>query len=364
MNKKKVLIFIKVPPPNTGATYMNLCVRDSAMLRDNYNIEILEISYSKTVKDLGGKSIRKLYVFLMTMIRLLNILLVKKPELIYFQISPLGIAFLRDLFYVSLIKIFNKRILFHLHGKGIRRLSERNSFYKFLYRFCFKNENVICLSELLVYDIELVYSGRPYILNNCIKSDNTLNISVSIQKPPTLAFISNFHESKGVYDFVKVVGLLSKKFPKIKGIMIGNEGRVTFDKLKYYINKHNVNENIELLGPVYGRRKFDILLSSDVLVHPTYNDSWGLVILEAMMCSLPIVSTIEGSIPIMVKDNFNGFLLNKGDVTSMAQRIDEIVSNPELKNRLGRNSIKLFNQQFTYESFENNLVDILKSILN
>ena len=109
------------------------------------------------------------FKFLNIFSNLLNELWNRPTEFVYFQLSPNGVAFLRDLLFVTVIKLFGVRIMFHMHGKGIKH---KMNLTKLLYKFCFLNEYVICLSPLLTDDIEDVFRGKPFIVSNGIPDEN------------------------------------------------------------------------------------------------------------------------------------------------------------------------------------------------
>ena len=74
-------------------------------------------------------------------------------------------------------------------------------------------------------------------------------------------------------------------------------------KLNQKINDLNLQEYVTYLGKKYGDYKYEIFQSSDIFVFPTFyhNECFPLVLLEAMMFGLPVISTSEGGIPDIVK---------------------------------------------------------------
>jgi glycosyltransferase involved in cell wall biosynthesis len=153
------------------------------------------------------------------------------------------------------------KIVFHLHGKGIAKAS-KYKFLKLLYKFTFKNQNIISLSELLTFDVEPVYNSTPFIINNgipeveIIKEGN--NIS-SAESNFTVIFLSNLIESKGIFDYLEVLSHLSKHNPTIRGIIVGNEGNVSKEKLLSEISNMGLINFVRYVGPKYGDDIFYIL---------------------------------------------------------------------------------------------------------
>ena len=83
-------------------------------------------------------------------------------------------------------------------------------------------------------------------------------------------------------------------------------------------------------------------LAADVLVLPTREDIWGLVINEALAFGLPVITTdmcIAGT--ELVKDGVNGYLIHAEDEKSLADRLDAILSDSDLCRRMGENSLEI-----------------------
>jgi hypothetical protein len=115
--KNKILLFLKLPPPLTGATIMNSYVSNSKTIANNFNNRLIPISFKDRIEDVRVLSIRKIITIINLYFKLIKSLLIFKPSLVYFQVSPTGIAFYRDCTFIFLIKIFGNHIVYHIHGK-------------------------------------------------------------------------------------------------------------------------------------------------------------------------------------------------------------------------------------------------------
>lgn len=73
----------------------------------------------------------------------------------------------------------------------------------------------------------------------------------------------------------------------------------------------------------------------DVLAHPAWHESFGLVIVEAMFAGLPIVATAVGGIPEIVSDGETGLLIPPGDETALTAKLSDLLVDRELRGRMG-----------------------------
>lgn len=360
----KVLFIIKTPPPITGATLMNKRVCNSQLIKNNINTKFLNISYSRNIRNLGNINIYKLYIYVLSILKLIFLLFKVKPNLVYFQISLINIAFIRDFLFVVIIKLSKTPILFHLRGKGIKYAS-KNPFIKSLYKFIFRNEDVICFSELVTDDIGTVFFGTPYILNNGIEDYSMkYGIKKNVNSTLKILFLSNLIKAKGILDFIDALKILNKKKYKFIGIIIGDQSNITFKEINQLIKKNDLENRLFLYGPKYDDEKFKLIRDSDIFVFPTHNEGFGNVVLEAMQFGLPIIATNEGSLPIIIEDNKNGFLIDKRAPEQIVEKLEMLFNNRDLVLNMGNASRNIYLEKFTLEKFEKNLLKILCTVLN
>ncbi|KAA3616670.1 MAG: glycosyltransferase family 1 protein [Calditrichaeota bacterium] len=360
--KKKILFLLKLPPPVTGATLMNQYVCENKSLDNIFITQTIKISYAQNNINLATFSWGKIIIIAKILFKLVLQILTFRPDLVYFQISPLGFAFYRDLFFVTTIKIFRKKILIHLHGKGIDNKVKGSSFQESLYKFAFKNVHIICLSELIKNDIAYVYTEKPFIVNNGIPQKTIVKTQEN-RRLARLLFLSNLNRSKGIIDYLDALEILSQKMIPFVAKIAGNERDYNKNSILQLLRTRNLTDQVEYVGAVYGNEKDDLFIKSDIFVHPTLNEAWGLVILEAMQAGLPVVSTFEGSIPEIIDDGITGFLVSKNDTSALANKIEYLIKNKDESIAMGEAGKKKFYEKYTLEIFEKNILKVFDTIL-
>lgn len=96
----------------------------------------------------------------------------------------------------------------------------------------------------------------------------------------------------------------------------------------------------------------------DIFVAPSRYESFGLIYLEAMRWSKPCIGSSAGGIPDVVTPDC-GLLPLPGDVAGLAQAIDTLVSQPELRQQMGRAGKARFRQHYAMEAFTRRLLDAM-----
>jgi hypothetical protein len=127
---------------------VNKIVFDCENINKNFSKKLIRINYSNNLNEIGKTSFNKFVTFFKLLYQVARNLVSFKPEYVYFTIMPYGVGFIRDSFLVVLIKLFNVKIIYHLHGNGISDV--KNIFIKKLYKFVFSRSSIIHLSQGLV----------------------------------------------------------------------------------------------------------------------------------------------------------------------------------------------------------------------
>ena len=114
-------------------------------------------------------------------------------------------------------------------------------------------------------------------------------------------------------------------------------------------------------GRKYGKDKEAFLQTADIFVFPTFyfNECFPLVIIEAMMNGLPVISTDEGGIRDEVKDGKNGFVVKPQDSKVLADAIQRLLDDKNARHTMGAEGRRMFKERFTMVYFENNIKGIL-----
>lgn len=160
------------------------------------------------------------------------------------------------------------------------------------------------------------------------------------KKEPYVLFCGKFVMQKGVYDLLKVAASL----PNTKFVMMGWGEEE--QKLKEMAPP---NVEFSALTQKSGKPFFEKYSKAAVFFLPSYGETFGLVLVEAMASGCPVVSTI----PL----GFEGFVVKSGDTEEMAKRIKYLVDNPKVSEKMGLKNIQLA-QKYNWDEFMDNLLGV------
>src|SRR4051794_40731654 len=108
----RILCVLQLPPPVHGASLMNSYLVNSQFIRGKYELDLINLQFASSMKDLKKFSILKIVKALLYAFEIVRKISAKKPEIAYFALSPFGYAFYRDAIYVTIAKSFNVKVLF------------------------------------------------------------------------------------------------------------------------------------------------------------------------------------------------------------------------------------------------------------
>ncbi|PYM74512.1 MAG: glycosyltransferase family 1 protein [Candidatus Rokuibacteriota bacterium] len=161
---------------------------------------------------------------------------------------------------------------------------------------------------------------------------------------PLLLWVGRIAPIKGLDTLLDAVARLSESGQDMRLLVVGGDadertsGHET--SLRQRIERLGLGDSVRFLGPQPQGVLPLYYAASDVTVLPSYYESFGMVALEAMACGSPVIASRVGGLVTTVRDGVTGFLVPDGDVEALAERIETLVGDPELRWRLGREGVR------------------------
>ena len=124
-------------------------------------------------------------------------------------------------------------------------------------------------------------------------------------------------------------------------------------------------KNITYHGSKPQNKLYEYYNQCDVFVLPSLEDGFGMVILQAMACGLPVIcSTNTGIENVLTKNGEEGFIIPIRDPNAIVERVLELYNNKELRTIMGNKALKKVQNGFTWDDYGNRYIDFLKKISN
>lgn len=354
MEKKRVLIVGPSPTRSKGgmATVIEE-IQNDEKLHEEFDIEVFE-SYID-----GNRLVRLLY----SAFAFVKFCLTKRDyDLYHIHAASRGSTFRKGR-YVDVIKKWNKKVIFHIHGAQYLMFFDEitSEKQKRVIEILKKADMVIALSQ----DWKDQFDKR-FGLTNCCVLENGIDmerLAPAIQDPATHqnAFVTlgRLGQRKGTYDLVEAVDIARKTVPNIKCYLAG-DGDV--EKVRELVKAKKIQNHIEVIGWANFDKKIELLSSVSTVVLPSYNEGLPMSILEGMACGKAIISTTVGAIPEVINEE-NGILLQPGDVETLSKALVECTQNLSRIKKMSMANIKKIQKQFSIEVMHNQLSKYYESVL-
>ncbi|OOF23464.1 glycosyl transferase [Salinivibrio sp. IB574] len=143
---------------------------------------------------------------------------------------------------------------------------------------------------------------------------------------------ANMYAHKGFDVTIGAAKELEKHSPQVHICLLGDgKARAELEKQAQGLG------NISFMGKQSAMGNW--FAAADLLVHPSYSEGLGSVILEAMATGLPAVGTKAGGIPDIINHETNGYLIPSGDAASLAHYIETLSQTPELLECMAREAL-------------------------
>ncbi len=187
----------------------------------------------------------------------------------------------------------------------------------------------------------------------CIYIPNCLqyypNIASNLKQPRVLS-AGRFSPEKGFLDLIDVFEIVSKKNPDWC-LTIAGDGQER-EKIEKKIKEKKLQNKIQLLGFQKEKELNELMLQSSIYVMTSFHESFGLVLIEAESYGLPILAfdSAEGPKEI-IQNGENGFLIENRNKEEMADKINELMINEELRQTIGEKA-REESQQYKVEQVE------------
>lgn len=175
------------------------------------------------------------------------------------------------------------------------------------------------------------------------------NFTLNEDKGDYLLYFARIHSDKGTWEAIQVA-----KMAKTKLVIAG----IIQDKTYYeeYVKPY-LNDDITYIGSVGPQERDSVLRNAYALLHPiNFSEPFGLSVVESMACGTPVLAFGKGSMPEIIQNGKNGFIVS--NIEEMAQRLKDIEN---ISRKLCRETVV---KRFSQEKMVKEYIEVYKEILN
>ena len=292
-------------------------------------------------------------------LKIITLIKKRKYDIIHVHLFPSNLfAALSSLFLSSDIKwVFSEHNIYN------RRRSLK--IFRILDIFIYSRYGkVICVSEqvkcaLIKWLPHL--KKKIIVIPNCVSLSDLSGFHLFEKYDYDILFVGRLTKAKGVDILLKAVRILKDKYRKKVKVAIAGDGSLK-ENLHNMAMELGINEEVKFLGV---RKDIGKLMeSSSIFVLPSRWEGLPMVILEAMSKGMSIIATKVGGIPEVIKNGKEGILISPEDPKALAQTINDLLENEELREKLSQAAYKKVRENYSIEAYSANMLDFYGSLVN
>lgn len=333
-------------PPHVGGVGVHIHTLSKKLVEEGHEVYVITYPH-KDIKDIDGihvigtkginlPGIRGLTFKKNAKKALENLVKREDIDIIHgHYLFPAGAA------AVEVGKKYNIKTYLTAHGSDMFELYKKKSFMRNPIKKILVNADKVFVVSKALKD-EVLATGVKGIENKISLYWNSVDIdkfketdekefkkSLNLDDKPIVMFVGNLIKRKNVETLLEAKKYTTEDY----ALIIVGDGPLS-DSLKEKVKNDGIRDVI-FTGSRNDVEK--IIPSADILVLPSYSESFGLVLIEALACGVPVIGSNVGGIKEIITEDV-GLLINPKDELTIADGIDKLLSDKELYSKLKSNA--------------------------
>jgi len=184
-----------------------------------------------------------------------------------------------------------------------------------------------------------------------------------LENSDIILYVGRIAKGKGVDKLIKILNLVIKKNKRVKLVIIGGDAGY-LPIVKNLIQRYNLSKYVTLVGYVSKINLPEYYSMADLIVYPSRQEIFGLVLCEAMACGKAVIgSDIMGPSEIILNGK-TGYTSNFKDLNKISEIIIDLFDNRKLLSQMGKNGLKRVKETYTWEKAAVSHFKLYTAVLN
>ena len=362
MNTEKILAICLSPDRGGLELYFIKLIKYYKMLGRNIHVGCTRKSYiTQSITD-NKIECHKYGVF-----RLIKNFILLRKYIITKNIEFLHVSWAKDLFLAVILKIFSPNSIKIIFYRQMKLSRPKKDFY---HKFIYKN-----IDLFLVITDKLEAEAKKYLPlpSNKIKkltygidipSSTVIDKEIFFSKHglneniPTIGIFSHIEEQKGQHLVLDAINEYTNSIQLcIIGHAMDNEYK---NRLLKDATDYDLINNLRFIDFVDSPMSY--MPCFDIIILPTYEETFGLIVAEAMLMKVAVIGSNAGGVPEIISNRENGLLFETKNSKDLSEKINILLNDSDLRNKLILNGYDYANNQYAYEAHFDKLEKMIESI--
>lgn len=266
-------------------------------------------------------------------------------------------SLIRKSAYFFIARCYHKKIIIHFHAYSPKTTILGK--YQWLYKYVFTHaDKVIVLSDYWKKAIQEAFGNQSNIITIYNPCDITVMPSI-YEKKNHILYAGTINQRKGYKDLILAFATIAKQYPNWKIVFAGN-GEIA--QAKEVAKTYGITNQIDFLGWIENETKDKAFKEAKIFCLPSYAEGFPMAVLDAWAYGLPVIATPVGGLPDITVDNSNALLFTPGNIKELSQKIEQLISNSTLRNRLAEAGLSLATSVFSINTINHQIEELYNSL--
>jgi glycosyltransferase involved in cell wall biosynthesis len=363
----RMIVVGQTPPPFGGQTIMIQRMLDLEI--PGVEMHHVPMRFSRQMNEVGRFSPWKLIELLKIIRSIIATRIRMGAKVLYYPpAGPDLVPVVRDLVILISTRWMFQRVVFHFHAAGLGAfLGRASTILRFLARRAYGSPDLAIETAHGAPRDGAAIRAKRSIVVWCGVEDAAAEFDPharSQHRRCTILFAGILREDKGVVDLIDACAILLNQSVDFECQLMGAPYSEQMQaRLVARINEHGLAGHVRFVGVLTGPTKWQAYQDADIFCFPTFfaSESFGLVAVEAMSFSLPVVATAWRGLADIVNDDV-GIMVPIQDPVAISGALSALIHDPDRRVKLGEAGRRRYLELFTMKQFERKLGDALLSL--
>lgn len=244
--------------------------------------------------------------------------------------------------------LFFKRFYISVWGSDIFEFPLKSTLHRVIIRFILQGAaTLFSTSKTMAAEISKYSNQKVEVIPFGIDTSKFKPSLVEKQKNGfVIGTIKSLEKLYGIDRLIEVFELVTKKIPDANCVIFGSGSEE--QNLKHLIKRKGLENHVFLKGKIANENVPEILSSFDLFCAFSRSESFGVAVIEASSCSVPVLTSNVGGLPEVVKEGETGFLFDY-DPIEISEKIVSLYNDPSLRKELGEKGRKFVLQNYDWQ---------------
>ncbi|MBS4206748.1 glycosyltransferase [Bacillus sp. FJAT-50079] len=187
---------------------------------------------------------------------------------------------------------------------------------------------------------------------------------VKVEQTITIGIIKLLEPVYGIKYLIDAFALIidellqgqSDTTPKLKLLIVGHGSQRA--ELESRARYKGIHEYVDFYGAVPNDNVPSILNKIDIFCVPSLSESFGVAVIEASACGVPVVVSDVGGLPEVVENNITGFIVEPKNVNQLAEKLLKLIQNPSMREIMGKSGREFVLEKYNWQDNVNSMEKI------